>query len=609
MLNPKQYLGYASQFGLGKKKIFWLIFFGLSALVFEAVGISIFLPILEFARLKADPSLTAAQGVFWSKAVDVLSNFGITPSLELLIAIALIAFMVRQGFVFISSIFRVKVSSAFTRSIRNQLFSAYLSSKTEYQEQMSPGDLTNSITTEVNRGASVILLPIDIFINFLVATLYVGILLMVSVPMTLAAITILSIASFLPRRWIQQSKKVGRSQTSVNAALSQHLLQRLHQPRLIRLQSADQKEINDFSEFTNRQMGLAIKNFVLKTKTQLSIEPFVIATSLAFVYAAIKIYSLPIEVIGVYLVIILRLVPVAKGTIGLWQTVTGNFGAFENINNRLWALKRHEESWAGTETFIALATSLDTKDLCYQYPGETRDALRLATVSIPAKKVTALVGSSGSGKSTFVDLITGIRKSRAGEVLFDGVSIEKFDIKSIRRGIRYIPQSPSIYSGTIREHITYGSDTTDVDGVVHALDLVGLREFVSSLPEGIETQLGEHGSRLSGGQKQRMELARGLYAKAGCIILDEPTSSLDAISAHEVHQVLMKLSTNDEVTVIFIAHSLKFAHDADNIIVFRRGVVDAQGTHDQLLKNSAWYARAYRINDRSERELEPPLNP
>lgn len=599
MLKPRQYLRYANQFGLGKKKIFLLIFFGLAALVFEAVGITIFLPILEFARLEGDPSLIAAQNRFWGKAVDIFSELGVTLNLELLVGIAFVAFMLRQVFIFIASIYRIKVSSSFTRELRNQMFEAYLNAKTEYQEQTSAGGLTNSITTEVNRGASVILLPIDIVVNLLIGALYVVILLMVSVPMTSVALVILAVASILPRRWIKESKNVGRGQTSVNSELSQYLLQRLHQPRLIRLQGAAQKEIVDFSEFTKRQMVLAIRNFILKTKTQLTIEPFVIVTSLGFVYAAIEIYSLPIELIGVYLLVVLRLIPVAKTTIGLWQMVTGNVGAFENVKRRFTDLQEHREKWKGAQCLAALEEAIESIEVCYRYPGEPKDALSKVTASIPAGKVTALVGSSGSGKTTFVDLITGLRRPTSGVIRLDGIEIEAFDIRDIRREIRYVPQSPSIYAGTIAEHVSYGTEEVDRGKVRHALSLAGLGEFVSSLPDGLDTQLGEHGARLSGGQKQRLELARGLYAQAKCLILDEPTSSLDALSEHEFHQVLRDLNSSDNLTVIFIAHSLKFALDADHIIVFRNGVIDAQGTHPDVLENSDWYARAVRIGSQT----------
>lgn len=590
----RDYFLYAHRFGLRKSNMGWLIFLGLAAMVFEAIGISIFIPIFQYARLEGDAAALAEQGDFWNRAIEVFEYFGVALNLETLLIVAMVAFLCRQGFVFVSSIYRMEVSARFVKEIRDRLFRRYLDADTEYQEQASAGDLSNAMTIEVNRASSMILMPIDIVINSLIAALYVGILMMVSMVMTTVAIIILLAATQLPRYWIKQSVEMGRSQATVNSELSQYLLQRLHQPRLMRLQGTADKEWDEFVSFTDRQKRLGVKKFVLKTKTQLTVEPFVILASLAFVYFAITVYRLPLELIGIYLVIALRLIPIAKITLGLWQTVKGNIGSFENVNGRFAAMGRHQERESGVETFQSVKKDIRLVDVTYRYPLASNNALNQISVSIPAGKVTALVGGSGSGKSTLVDLLPRLRRATSGRIEIDGKSIEGFSISSLRAGIRFVSQMSSIYSGTLRSHICYGLDGQHINekSVTEALETVGLTDFVGTLPKGVDTSVGEHGSSLSGGQKQRLELARALVRKVSLLILDEPTSALDAISASEFHDVIERINRQQATTVIYIAHTLQFVKTADHIIVLQDGQVEAQGIHSELLNTSRWYRKA-----------------
>jgi len=211
--------------------------------------------------------------------------------------------------------------------------------------------------------------------------------------------------------------------------------------------------------------------------------------------------------------------------------------------------------------------------------------------------MTAIVGASGSGKSTLIDLLPRLRLPIGGVIKIDGESIEKYRLKSLRQLISYVPQSPQIFDGTVRNHILYGkSDATDEE-VQEAVYLSGSKEFINQLPKGLKTNLGEDAVKLSGGQRQRLDLARALVGKAKILILDEPTSNLDAESEERFKQVLSKIRKDTNTTIIIVAHRLASIVDANQIVILNQGVVEAIGKHAELLKQQGWYAKAWKIQN------------
>jgi subfamily B ATP-binding cassette protein MsbA len=180
-----------------------------------------------------------------------------------------------------------------------------------------------------------------------------------------------------------------------------------------------------------------------------------------------------------------------------------------------------------------------------------------------------------------------------GSIYFDGVNIKKYTLKSIREKISYAPQTPQIFNGTIKSHILYGKPNATHEEVVEAAHLAGAKGFISQLPEGFETILDEGAVNLSGGQKQRLDLARVLIKKSPILILDEPTSNLDAETEKAFRQVLRNIRKKTNTLIVIVAHRLASISDSDRIIVLNQGVVESFGTHSELLNCNEWYAKAW----------------
>ena len=212
--------------------------------------------------------------------------------------------------------------------------------------------------------------------------------------------------------------------------------------------------------------------------------------------------------------------------------------------------------------------------------------------SIAKNETIAIVGKSGSGKSTIANLIPRFYNHTSGDILIDGISVNEYSLQHLRSSISIVNQSPSLFNDTIAKNIAYGDDEIDLEKLKESAVQAGCIEFIESLPEGFESEIGDDGVLLSGGQRQRLAIARAFYKDSPIIILDEATSSLDTESELIVQEALEKLITNR--TTIVIAHRLSTIENASRIIVLDNGVISETGTHSELLDNKGIYQSLYK---------------
>jgi len=368
----------------------------------------------------------------------------------------------------------------------------------------------------------------------------------------------------------------------------------LRSPRLVRLSGTENAEKEEFYKLTQAQRKRSISSSILQAKTEVAMEPIVIGLSLIFLYFSYSVMQLQIEIIGLYLVIALRLLPVVKGILKQMLTVQKHMGSIEAIEDRLKVMIESAETNDGVIDLIELKRSISINNVNYCYPSDNKDVLNKITIEFKANQMTAIVGPSGGGKSTLIDLLPRLRTPREGTIRFDGNNIEKIRLKSLRQIIAYVPQSPQIFNGTIKNHVLYGKKNATNKEVQEALLMSGAEEFVNKLPQGIETIIGEDAIRLSGGQRQRLDLSRALVKKVPILILDEPTSGLDVESENLFMQALQRIRSETNITIIIITHRLISIADADQIVVLNQGIVEETGKHNELLKKKGWYAKAWK---------------
>ncbi len=245
---------------------------------------------------------------------------------------------------------------------------------------------------------------------------------------------------------------------------------------------------------------------------------------------------------------------------------------------------------------------IDFKDINFSYDTGNQ-ILSNINFSIEKNETVAIVGKSGSGKSTIANLIPRFYNHSSGEILIDGKSIRDFSLNHLRSSISIVNQSPSLFNDTISKNIAYGDDSIDVEKLKESAKLSGCDEFISNLPEGYESEIGDDGVLLSGGQRQRLAIARAFYKDSPIIILDEATSALDTESELIVQEALEKLITDR--TTIVIAHRLSTIENASKIIVLDNGIIAETGTHDELIKNESIYHSLYKNKFEDSPDTKP----
>ena len=244
--------------------------------------------------------------------------------------------------------------------------------------------------------------------------------------------------------------------------------------------------------------------------------------------------------------------------------------------------------------FTGKTSSIQVRDVCFTYDGDT-PVLNKVNLDIAAGEKIALVGASGGGKTTLVQILLGLYQAQSGHVYFDQTPVEQIGLDVVRDNVATVLQHPALFNDTVRNNLTLGRDYSDPQ-LWQALSVAQLEDVIRELPEQLDTRIGRDGIRLSGGQRQRLAVARMVLSDPKVVILDEATSALDTTTERELHEALQQFLEGR--TTLIVAHRLSAVQQADRALVFENGQIVEDGTHDQLMRNDGLYASLYRRQEK-----------
>jgi len=589
----KKFLLYNQVIKMRLRSVIIILLLTFFASIVEAFGIGIFYPIFQYIKSKENLSILASDSDLWAKMIEIFNFLDLEISLIVLLTIAFLFFFTRQITLYTRALYQARLSSYLQKTIRYKVFSKYLKVELSHQEALSSGGLTNIMINEIPHAVSAITIPINFLIYIIMLIVYIIMLLFISIEMTFFSMFIFMLASRIPQGWIGKSKIVSNELVDINARVSTFIVSRFRSPRLVRLSGSEVSEKRFFLNLVNKLHYRNVTASILANRTEMIMEPIVVTMSLFFLYVAYAFLSMSIEIIGLYLIVSIRLLPIVKGLVESYQRLNAALGSLDIVKNRINDMDKLSEKNYGVLEFSKRFKKIIFKNVSYHYPDCNIKALNSISFEINSGEITAIVGPSGGGKSTLIDLLPRLRLPQEGQIFLDSKNINEFEINNFRSRISYIPQSPQIFEGSIKDHVKYGNLDISEDQIREACKLAGASEFIEKLPNGYDSLIGDSAVKLSGGQRQRVDLARALAGNFNILILDEPTSSLDKESTVEFNSILLSIRAKKDKTIIIVSHDLSAISNSDKIIVIRDGGVESIGTHNSLLNGDNWYSKAY----------------
>ncbi|MEA5600853.1 ABC transporter ATP-binding protein [Nostoc sp. UHCC 0252] len=501
-------------------------------------------------------------------------------------------------------------SSSLTRKLTSDMREAglrlLLEIDIDYYAKTKVGDLINRLGGEIGRAASAIGSTVKIVILGITILVFVGLLLSISWQLTIAATLLLSLVTLINQYAISRSRNFGKQLSEMSRAYSISVLETLNGIRLVKSTGNEEKEYQRIKKLI-RDRELA--DFQSQVNSEaitplgevMGITALLLIVLLSKTFFADQVSSLS-TVLLTYLLVLLRLLPL----ISQLNTIRSNFAstaASVDMTNEFLSLHDKPFMPKGKLPYTKLQEGVSFNSLCFAYPGNEKLVLKDVNLYLPRGTTLALVGGSGAGKSTLADLLPRFYDPIAGSITIDGTDLREFDLISLRKRMGIVSQDTFLFNDSVQNNIAYGRAEATEDEIITAAKRANAYEFISKLPQGFDTLIGDRGVMLSGGQRQRLAIARALLQNPEILILDEATSALDTVSERLVQSALDDLS-RDRTTLV-IAHRLSTVQKANQIAVLEQGQVVEVGTHEELLEKGGYYSRLYsmQFSDRPNKNL------
>ena len=344
------------------------------------------------------------------------------------------------------------------------------------------------------------------------------------------------------------------------------------------------REVFFVQEFNKAYYSYGIANGKFNFLNQLPrmiIEACVVSGLLVLIIVKLLLGSEPMDIVqllGVLALAAFRLMPSANRIVNIVNNIKFQMPFFDELYSEFYSIRKKCESKTDSVIIqvgnkLPFANILSVEHVGFRYPDSNKDILKDVSFKVPKGSFVGFVGTSGAGKTTFIDILLGLLDPTSGKITVDGVNIFS-NLRAWQKNLAYVPQSIYILDATIKENIALGVDINDIDDeqVENALRMAELYDFVSSMPNGIETKVGERGVKLSGGQRQRIGIARALYQQPEVLILDEATSALDSETEKSITNTILKL--RGKITIMSIAHRVSTLSECDYKIKFQSGMVE-----------------------------------
>ena len=568
--------------------------------VLSTVTIIVIQPVLEALfnpeSMNSHPLLSNNESIsatikqwFFTTVLDIVQSDSHSTTLLHLGLLILFLFILKNLTKYLGNNVNVRLGEGISKSIRDQLFRKMMSLSMDYFNRSKVGDnisfITNSVAT-MNGAVSPIFLtvfrqPIEIALFLAVLFSYSPFLTMIAFSTSIGSLLIIKLSTKAIKMYASRMLFSMHALTS----LIQEMISGI---RLVKTTASEDKATHQFEQETQRYVKASVKNQKLVDLVPVLNEILAISALCAVLYVGgNQVYDKelkPQELMTFLFALFSIMSPIAQLT-NTPAVIQKGIVAAETVFD---IIDQQPTVKNGNTSIHSFTSSISVDNLHFSYDGN-HEVLHDIHLSIDKGKTIALVGQSGSGKSTMSDLIVRLYDPNKGSICIDGINIKEFSLEEYRQLFGIVSQDSFLFNDTIAENICFGKNIISEDEMIYAAKMANAHDFIISLPMGYQTKIGDRGVLLSGGQKQRLAIARALVRKPQILIFDEATSALDAESEHLVQEAIHNLLHGR--TALIIAHRLSTIIDADCIYVFDNGSIAESGTHKELIEKGGIYFR------------------
>jgi len=550
--------------------------------IFEGIGINAVIPLLTFmlnSGEQADDAISdAIRGLFNYLHIDFAPKF--------LLIFIVVLFLARSIALLLIAYLQVHISADYEANTRTRVTRASLFASWPYLLKEKGGQLSTVLM--VDTPASVSMLQKIVYVTTLATSLIMYLVVAFNISPAVTALTLVlgALLFFFMKPLVWRARMLATTRAQGYADISHFASEALGGIKSVKALSAEGPVFDAGASLFEKMKALSLRVMFLYQFTVLSIPPLGVLYIALIFGIAYRTHFIALAALPTIIYLIYRIVTYIQQMQATLQDVSVLVPHLQRVVNYEESAERHrEEPEPGVREF-SFERELRFKDVSFEYlPGEAV----LHNVSFPVRKgsVVGIIGPSGSGKTTCVDLMLRLFHPTGGALLLDDVNAHEIPLSAWRRSIGYVSQDFFIIHGTIRENVRF-YDTAIADEIVWAaLEQANIADHVRSLPEGLDTMVGDRGVTLSAGQRQRIVIARALARKPQLLILDEATSALDNESEAHLQQVIRSLK--GKITIVIIAHRLSTIMDADILVALEKGRVVETGSPKELLRNKDSY--------------------
>ncbi len=577
----------------------WLVvFWGLAnigASAFEGTSMALLFLAINSLLGRETPGFMEAGTWFGDMFAQVQSIFSTQEVFLLLISFVAVTQILQSGFYFLGLVLSATLRIRIRRRVHKDLFNRMMTISFPEISKYKTGELWSYMLVGKHLDQMIGQLSTIVY-TLLLSMAYAGVLLWISWQMTLAALGFIFVISFglrtVMRRINEISKRLLDSVIDLNTRTADYLAGM----RLVRSFGTEKEAMQNINVQVDRVMETAKRGLIW----QATISPLMdIITVLTITFALLGMSFIfgdgfrdLLPVVLTFVLVLYRLLP-RLGNIN--NTRAAMHSAWPHVSYSVDFLRKDNKSFTrrGGKPFRGIQQQVEFRDVSLSYTDKERHAVNGITFKIPANKSIAIVGESGAGKSSILDMILGLFEPTAGEILIDGISLNEIDLDDWRDNLSVVSQDTFLFNASIRDNIAFADREATEEMIISATKVAHAHEFIMELEGGYGTMVGERGFRLSGGQCQRVALARAVLRNPGLLILDEATSDLDSQSEQYIQEAFRMFGKGR--TAIVVAHRLSTVRDMDEILVVKDGRLAERGTHEELIGRGGIYARMWEL--------------